>query len=468
MVVGILFFAFPASAFAHGFGQRIDLPLPVSLYLIGAGVVVAASFVLISFIRHKEKEIDNYPRYNLLRIGWIRKLSESVLLQTCIKTLFVLILGLIVVAGFIGKQNAAFNIAPTLVWIYFGVGITYFSVLFGNIWGFINPFKTLYEWLEKVVGRLSSEKPWPARLGVWPAFLSFLAYRWVENVNPSASTPGYLANLVLLYSIITFAGMLYFSKNTWLKYGDPFSVFFRYLSRFSITESRVIDGHKEFNLRPPAVGILNRDEKIDISVIAFVLFMLASVSFDGVKVTPFWSQLSTSIHQLGFSSMVVGTIGLLLLFALFVGVYFAFTLFVSFFSKRGENTLSIARSLIFSLLPIAIVYELAHFVTLLFIDGQRLISLISDPFGFGWNLLGTADYKINYQLINLKSLWNAQVVLIVLGHVIAVYIAHIIALYMFKDRRVAVRSQYPMLVLMVSYTMLGLWILAQPIVIGLE
>ena len=63
-----------------------------------------------------------------------------------------------------------------------------------------------------------------------------------------------------------------------------------------------------------------------------------------------------------------------------------------------------------------------------------------------------------------RSVWYTAVVAIVLGHVIAVYVAHVVALREFRDRRAALRSQLPMLVLMVGYTVVSLWIIAQPIV----
>ncbi|HWP90276.1 MAG TPA: hypothetical protein VNM70_20515, partial [Burkholderiales bacterium] len=58
----------------------------------------------------------------------------------------------------------------------------------------------------------------------------------------------------------------------------------------------------------------------------------------------------------------------------------------------------------------------------------------------------------------------ASVIAIVLGHVAAVYLAHVMAVRVFGDRRAALRSQYPMLALMLGYTMMSLWIIAQPIV----
>lgn len=463
----LAFFLFlPTLASAHGFGQRIDLPLPLNLYLSGAGAMVAVSFLLIGLIRHKGEHIDQYPRYNLLSVGWIRNLAESKILIESVKAFFVMVFLLVIVAGLFGRQSAVFNIAPTFVWILFGVGLTYFSAFIGNIWELANPLKTLYGWAEKFAGKLSLDNVWPQGWGVWPAFLGFLAYRWIENVYPDAAVPATLATLVLFYSVVTLVGMFYFGRDVWLRYGDPFSVFFRFLSRFSLTEWRAIDGRNELNLRPPAVGLFNRDGKIDTSVVVFVLFMLASVAFDGVKVTPPWRELSSLLYQFGFSSVVIGTLGLLLLLAVFIGIYATFSFLVRLFAQSKESVLSIARTFIFSLLPIAVVYEIAHFVTLLFIDGQRAIPLFSDPFGFGWNLFGTADYNINFQLINLKTLWNWQVALIVLGHITAVYVAHIIANHFFGNRKTAMRSQFPMLVLMVNYTMLGLWILAQPIVVG--
>jgi hypothetical protein len=124
----------------------------------------------------------------------------------------------------------------------------------------------------------------------------------------------------------------------------------------------------------------------------------------------------------------------------------------------------VAKRFIFSLLPIAIAYEIAHYVSILVIEGQRALYLISDPFGKGWNLFGTANYEVNYTVLNLKTLWNVQVGLIVVGHVVAVVIAHAIAERYFKDRRKALISQYPMLLLMIFYSCLSLWIMAQPIV----
>ena len=95
---------------------------------------------------------------------------------------------------------------------------------------------------------------------------------------------------------------------------------------------------------------------------------------------------------------------------------------------------------------------------------QYLVPLASDPMGLGWDLFGTVNYFVRPGWVDARVVWNVSVAAIVVGHVAAVYLAHLQALQEFTDRRAALRSQYPMLGLMVGYTMLSLWIIAQPIV----
>jgi len=142
-------------------------------------------------------------------------------------------------------------------------------------------------------------------------------------------------------------------------------------------------------------------------------------------------------------------------------------LFAVWMARAAGGELSpatVARLFVLSLVPIAIAYHLAHYFTFLLIQGQLAIRLASDPFGFGWNLFGTARYRPDIGIVGARFAWYTALIAIVLGHIIAVYVAHVIALREYSDRRAAVRSQFPMLVLMVGYTMVSLWIIAQPIV----
>lgn len=454
----------PASAFAHGFGQRIDLPVPLYLYLFGAGAVVALSFILLGLIAGRFTNwLYEYPTYNLSKHAWFRALASRWVIEP-VKLLVVGFLLVALASGIWGDQNPAFNMLPTVVWVLFAVGIPFVSAFVGNIWSVINPLKTLFEYAEALLKRMRmtiAEYPWPAAWGVWPAFALFFLFRWVENVSLDSATPFPLAMFVILYAGITFVGMALFGKETWLKRGDPFSVFFSFLSRFSITETREVAGTTELHLRPPAVGLLQGGASI--AQTAFVLLMLSSVAADGMLSTPFFQNLFTSLLSIGLPWAIVGTAGLVGLFVVFTGVYSAFCLLTKYISGDSATLIDVARRFIFSLLPISIAYEIAHYLSILVVEGQRLIYLVSDPFGLGWNLFGTATYTISYTVLDLKLLWNLQVGLIIIGHVIAVIIAHAIAERYFSDSRKALISQYPMLVLMIFYSCLSLWIMAQPI-----
>ncbi len=114
-------------------------------------------------------------------------------------------------------------------------------------------------------------------------------------------------------------------------------------------------------------------------------------------------------------------------------------------------------------MPIALVYNAAHNYTYVVVQSQGLIPLLADPFHRGWHLLPTAGYQISFALAGAAIVWYVQIVLIVLGHVIAVYLSHLRAGERFKNASQVLLSQYPMLGLMVLYTMTSLWILAQPI-----
>lgn len=229
---------------------------------------------------------------------------------------------------------------------------------------------------------------------------------------------------------------------------------------------------KELNIRPFAMG-LSRNERVTNDILAMVVLLLATVTFDGLSATPGWVDFQSYIVEIfsgvvnyqAFNSLTIAnTLGVLLLPVAFFAVYLTFSYFMSGTVEKSLGVLDLARIFAFSLIPIALAYNIAHFINLLLIQGQLIVPLASDPFGHGWDLFGTADYKINIGVINARILWFLSVSVIVVGHIMAVYLAHLVSIRTFKDRAMARNSQYPMLMLMVMYTVVSLWILAQPIV----
>jgi hypothetical protein len=130
----------------------------------------------------------------------------------------------------------------------------------------------------------------------------------------------------------------------------------------------------------------------------------------------------------------------------------------------GAQARTDLNAMVWTLVPIAVAYHLSHYFSLLLTTGQFIVPLASDPFGRGWDLFGTRGHKVDLGIVSPTVYWYGSVVLIVAGHVLSVVVAHVEARCRFDSHRAALRSQVPMLALMVAYTSLSLWIMAQPIV----
>jgi hypothetical protein len=480
-------------ATAHGFGPTYDIPIPLWLYLYGAAAAVVLSFLPLALFSRKERDAPyRYPRFDLFRVRLLRTVLTSRLLTGGLRLLFVALFLVVVIAGLVGLQSG-FNFAPTFVWITWWVGFSFFTAFVGNLWPLVNPWRVVFEWAEGLVRRLGYrdglqlDEPYPDALGIWPAVGFYLTFVWIENVFSGSYVPRNIALFALAYALITLYGMAFFGKETWLRRGDAFSVFFGLLGRFAPTEVRVKNPEvclgcegcgddagggcvncyecfaraapeeRELNLRPPAIG-LGLPEKVTPGGAAFVIVVLSGVTFDGLLETPLWLEIVRL-------TPVTQTLGTILLPLLFFGIYLGFVELSRILGGEGGiGFRRFAAAYAFSLVPIAIAYQVAHYYTYLLIQGQMIVSLLSDPLGWGWNLFGTADFEPRYGIVGAGFVWYSQVALIVAGHVIAVYLAHSISLRLLRDPGRALRSQLPMLVLMVLYTMTSLWILAQPIV----
>ena len=462
---------------AHGFGARYDLPIPLPLYLTGAGLTVALSFAMLALFMRSAPASDGYWRINLMRTAFGRALAAPGVLLAC-RTLGVALFLLVIAAGLFGAQSPLKNIAPVMVWAIWWVGMAYISALLGNLWALVNPLDTLFAWAEALCARirpgrkLALELHYPDTLGSWPAVVLFLVFVWVEVVWEHSDGPRQLAVAMLAYSALTWLGMLLFGRAQWLRRGEVFALVFGLLARFAPTELRRSSaGDREFNLRPYGVGLLSR-EPVSGSTLVLVLAMLAAVSFDGFTETPLWAAIlevyAPPAQDLASNSDTarawVQTAGVIGAPLLFVAVYRVFCRLIAWCGGASVPVTRVTGLFVLTLVPIAIAYHLAHYLSFLAMAGQYLIPLASDPFGFGWDLFGTKNYFIRIALIDARAVWYLSIGTIVLGHVAAVYLAHCVALQAYPDRQIALRSQWPMLALMVCYTMTSLWIIAQPIV----
>jgi hypothetical protein len=450
----------PSGASAHAFAQRYDLPLPLWHYLGGAGTTVALSFVVAAFfLRSGESRIPT------LRLALPVRAASIVEYPLRLFALGAFLL--LLVAGLIGDQGDwDSNLLPVTVWVIWWVGVTFISALIGGVWPLIDPWRAV----GRLIAPCKPVLPWPYHIGAWPAVLLFFAFSWAELAWTENAMPRKLAGVIVAYSLLTWTGMILFGVETWRANADPFSRFFSLFARFA---PFAIERRTMLIVRPFGAG-LRPEAPPSGATTGFVLLALATVSFDGIAETPLWEAFVGKamgllydiglVQTIGYTaaSSLVKTMGLVLTPLLFAAVYVGACALVG--RIAGESAKLTARRYVLSLVPIAIAYHLAHYLSYLLIQGQAIWPLLSDPLNFGWDLFGTREHEIDIGVVDMRFIWLFAVVAIVIGHVAATTLAHMEALRGGRGRTIAVASQVPMLVLMVSYTMLSLWILSQPIV----
>lgn len=460
--------ATPASA--HGFGERYELPLPLSLYLFGAAAAVAVSFVIAGLFMRQPK-VRATPRIDLLAYPVGRLIAHDGFVLA-FKLVALTLFFVTILAGFIGSQNPYRNIAPTLIWIVWWVGFAYVSAFAGDLWMLINPWRTTFAAAERLCQRafgrnLSLNWPYPARLDVWPAALLLFGFSWIELVYPNPAVPLHLSWFAVGYSVVTFIGMVLFGRETWLRHGEVFTVVFGTFARFAPTEVRV-GPPRQFVLRPFGSGLLDSASASN-AMTAFVLLLLAIVLFDGASTSPEWTRLESTLAASSsmfgeLAPMAAKTAGLIAFWLVLSGAYVGTCAIMSLMVARQHTPLQVTRSFAFTLVPIAIGYHVAHYFAFLLVQGQYIIPLLSDPFGYGWNLFGTAGYRVDIALVGARFAWYAALAAVLIGHIAAVHLAHRKAMQTFEGWGIALRSQVPLTALMVVYTFVSLSILAEPVV----
>ena len=464
------FFLIGEPVYAHGFGERYDLPVPLGLYLGGAAAVVIYSFIVIGLFLKTNINLNQYPSIDIFKIPFLAIFGKKAFLHL-IRLSSSMIFLLVIISGFFGDQEPNNNLAPTMIWVIGWVGIAYTSALVGNIWLLINPwnntfviFHVLDNALNKGKRSLIGRLEYTESYGMWPAVLLLMTFAWIELVYVNSSSPFHLAILLLIYSIITWTGMILFGKDRWLENGEIFSIIFGILAKFAPSEAYRKGKDLVLNLRPPAVELTLTESK-SLSEMTLIITLLATITFDGFMATPIWANITDIIYEASPNMTLIATLGLLSSVGLFLITYIAICKSISMSSNNILTTENVCISFIYSLIPISLAYHLAHFLSYLLIQGQLIVPLSSDPLGYGWDLFGGAGYKLNIAIIGAKLAWVTAVISIVVGHIIAVYISHVVAMKKLGNRKTAIQSQIPMLGLMIIYTISSLWILAQPITV---
>ena len=448
---------------AHGISVGRELPVPEWLFFWGAAIVLVVSFVALGALWRRpqlSRHTVGRPAPELLS-----RVALSTALRVGLGAVSVALLVLVFVSAAFGVTDPFRNLAPTWIYVVFWLGLPLLSVLFGNVWRALSPWRSLadaYVWVrERAGGRVTPLAEYPAGWGRWPAAGLLFAFAALELAYTEPASPRALAVAIALYTYVTLFGMAAFGRDAWTRNGEAFAVvfgFFALISPWVVADGRL-------RIRIPFAGLSVRDATP--GTVAFLAVMLGSVGFDGYSRTTTWLNFTARIEapyivenpRLG-DLLVTGAhlagllVGCGLVAAAFLGA-------CAVAADMVNTDRSLAPDFVLSLVPIALVYEVAHYFYVFITQGPFTIRLLSDPLGHGWDVLGTGDYVPNPAPLSPEGVWYVQVVALVVGHVAGLAIAHDRAVTIFTDRRAALRSQYAMLVLMVLYTVGGLWLLSR-------
>jgi hypothetical protein len=442
---------------AHGLVGRTDLPIPKWLFGWAAAVVLVLSFAALAVL---------WPKPELQEERGKRWFRMPGFVEPLLGLLGVAAFVAVVYSGLRGAQDAQDNLAPTVIYVHFWVGMAVVSILFGDVFRALNPWRAIARFIAWVAGLVSKEEApapleYPARLGRWPAAAMILVFVWVELAYVNRDDPSQLAIMALAYAAVQLIGMAFYGIEQWEDRADGFQVLWTTYARLSPLHRHGRDLWR----RPPLNGAPQLEPLP--GTLALLVVAIGTTSFDGFSNGPVWASLGPDLSKffgnIGFGLTARGelanTVGLIGM-CLVVGGFFLLGVRGMTNVGTGHTTKELAAKFAHTLIPIAFAYALAHYFSLLMYQGQALGYLISDPLGHGSDLFGTADASIDYNVVTATSIWYVQVGALVAGHVAGLMLAHDRALAIYSKPREAVRSQYWMLIVMIGFTSLGLWLLS--------
>jgi hypothetical protein len=460
-----------------------NLPIPFQMYAFGATAALALSFVLVGYlIEARPVRGSNSGTF----ADWHRPVKTASTARSLLSVLNLVSVGgllLMIATGFYGSPIPIVNFNITFFFIVFVLGFAYATALIGDVYQLVNPWQAVCQWIELWAPAVFNGRyKYPRRLAYYPALLLYMAYIWIELF--ADILPRNLSLVLVGYTAINLTGAWLVGKDAWFEHGEFLSVFFRMIGKMApinyIKDEHEAGGFR-VEFRMPFVGLI-RTPATEPGLVLFVLFMLSSTAVDGAHVTLPWVNLfwkgvypllngvATSAHeQFLFSVNAYYGWQWLMLFAspfIYLLVYVGFVYAAKLFAGSDRPLGSLARQFAFTLIPIAFVYNVTHYFTLLLGQGYQAARMLSDPFNRGWNLFGTASWGGDPFIPDAGVVWHIQVALILIGHIVSVYLAHVEALKTFANSRKALVSQLPMLVLMMVFTTTGLWILSLPLSSG--
>ena len=451
------------AALAHAGERGFILLLPTGLFQAGGTIAVAVSFLVVIWIRasalRRTLRCARWTLFPVPRTHFAWNVAASAVLVV------------LVASGLEGSRDPLANPLPLSVWTLTWVGLTFAHAVLGFLWPVVNPWTAFARLVRRLLGRSGGDDAgmlgWPEALGAWPGVALLLLFAWFELVHPAPQDPAVLAYAVAGYSVFTVAGMVLFGNETWERNVEIFSRFFRIVSWIAPLRTVEEGGTRRLAATMPGARLLGVDS-LPAAGVVFVVVALATVSFDGLSRTFWWLDLvgENPLEHPGRTALAGrNTLGLLGAAAALLAAYAATAAAGARWS--GSPVAAALRRFVVSIVPIAFGYHFAHYLPSFLVDAQYALKALSDPLDLGWNLLGMRDLHVTASFLthhaSVELIWYAQTAAIVAAHVAAVVVLHALAGESREGRMAAIRGELPLTVLMIGYTLFGLWLLSTPV-----
>lgn len=448
--------AHAAVVLAHGLGGSGDLPVPYAYAMVGAAWALTFTFALVAFAWRQ-------PRFDPLKPGRPLPAALTTFVDARVTRRTAAAVALVfaawaVAAGVWGpdsESNALLGAFYVLLW----VGLVALSLAVGPVWRVISPMRTVYLLLRRVnperLGRprLSYPEGW----GYRPAALGLFAFVWMELASPNPGSLPWVRAWVGGYALLMLGGAWLYGQR-WLARADPFAVYSMAVSRLSPFRrnretGRIVVGNPLDHL--PSLPVRP-------GVVVLLAVLLGSTAFDSFSASPTWRGFADRLtRDVGASPAVASsalrTIGLIVFISV-VAVTFSLAARATGGVSRGRRR-ELPGEMAHSLIPIVVGYIFAHYLSYLVERGQQAVFALADPFGRGWNPFGLAHLHVAYVLsMHPPVLAAIKVTCVVTGHIVAVIAAHDKALRLLPAGH-QLTGQLTMMLVMVSYTFTGLYLL---------
>ena len=417
-------------------------------------------------------------RFELTRFPWLKSLLKSRLLQPVLMLLTLFFFVVAIIAGLFGTPAGSRNFGIIYVWIvWWALLIIILVPFFGRMWCTVCPIPGPGEWLQRRgIIRRTPGRPhtlrwrWPRRLrNIWLQNFGFLAVAIFSTVI--LTRPNVSAWVLLGMILLAVALSIFYENRVFCRYVCPVGGFIGLYSLTSTIELRVKDaqvckehttkdcvtgstcgygcpwvvfpGNLErntycglcteclktcpkdniaLNLRPFGADLLvAKDRRLDEAYKALIMLTCALL-YSAVLLGP-WSWVKNWANMVSLSQWAIYASAFLTVNLLLVPALFWLTTAVARLVARLE--VPVKRLFVdyaYSLVPMGLIGWIAFSVSFVFVNGSYAISVLSDPFGWGWDLFGTGSVPWTPILPGLAPI--LQVGLLLVGLVFSTVIAY--------------------------------------------